>query len=87
MNSNNKINYQIIDPKPTLDYNYKELYETDITSTNYRTKNYDINYNINDDQFYLENIGNSHKFKIVGEGDNVVAALEYISCKLKQFNT
>lgn len=87
MNSNNKINYQIIDPKLTLDYNYKELYETDITSTNYRTKNYDINYNINDHQFYLENIGNSHKFKIVGQGDNVVAALEYISCKLKQFNT
>ena len=87
MNSNNKINYQIIDPKLTLDYNYKELYETDITSTNYRTKNYDINYSITDDQFYLENIGNSHKFKIIGQGDNVVAALEYVSCKLKQFNT
>ena len=86
MNTNNKINYQIIDPKLILDYTYKELYEYDIINTHYKSKNYDINYNITDDQFYLENIGNSHKFKLVTNGDNVVAALEYVTCKLKQFN-
>ena len=86
MNTNNKINYHIIDPKPILDYTYKELYEYDIINTHYKSKTYDINYNITDDQFYLENIGNSHKFKLVTNGDNVVAALEYVTCKLKQFN-
>ena len=87
MNNNNRINYQIVNPKKELDYTYMELYEYDIVNTHYRSKNYDLVYNIDDDRLYLENIGNSHKFKLVVNGDDVVAALEYITCKLKQFST
>ena len=68
-----------------LKYDYKELFEEDLTNTDYNTKNYDIYYDSSDDTFYMENVANSHKFIILGHGDSVVIGLEYITCQFKQF--
>lgn len=84
INSNNTIQYRITDPSRTAKYEYQQLYESDLLNTNYNNTFYDINYNENDDTFYMENTANSHKFNIFGNGDYVVLGLEFITCQLKQ---
>ena len=86
-NTNNNLNYELTEFKEILDFEATELFENDLTNTNYNNPNYDVYYNENDDQFYMENLANTHKFKIVGHEDSVVVAREYITCKIKQFNT
>ena len=84
INSNNTIQYRITDPSRTAKYEYQQLYESDLLNTNYNNTFYQINYNENDDTFYMENTANSHKFNIFGNGDYVVLGLEFITCQLKQ---
>jgi len=84
INTNNKLEYRIINPSRTSKYEYKELFESDLTNNDYNTKFYDIYYDPNDDTFYMENIANSHKFTILGHVDSVVVGLEFITCQLKQ---
>ena len=85
VNSNNKINYRIINSSREIKYDYKELFEEDLISTDYNTTSYEIYYDSTDDAFYMEHISNSHKFNIIGNVDSVVVGLEYLTCQFKQF--
>lgn len=84
-NINNNLHYELTDFKLSLDLEFTELFENDITNTNYNNPHYYVYYNENDDQFYMENLANTHRFKIVGYEDSVVVGHEYIACKIKQF--